>query len=67
MFNQPLTELGMDIGFGDHRHKSQEVVAEKLKVIAQEIGGGPFDRIYFLVDCQPNPFAKLIYIKAGTV
>jgi hypothetical protein len=51
----------MDIGYGEHRRKSQKAVAEKLKVIAQELGGGPFDRIYFLVDCQPDPFSELIF------
>jgi hypothetical protein len=51
----------MDIGYGEHRRKSQEVVAQKLKGIAQEIGGGPFDHVYFLVDCQPDPFSQLIF------
>jgi hypothetical protein len=61
VFREPLAELAMDIGYGEHRRKSQKAVAEKLKVIAQELGGGPFDRIYFLVDCQPDPFSELIF------
>jgi hypothetical protein len=50
----------MDIGYGDHRHQSQQTVAIQLRNIANEIGCGPFNRIYFLVDCQPDPFAELI-------
>jgi hypothetical protein len=61
VFVEPLTELHMGIGYGEHRHRSQGAVAEKLKQIARGINGGPFDRIYFLVDCQPEPFAELIY------
>jgi hypothetical protein len=63
VFPEPLVELGMDIGYGMHRRISQEAVAAKLKEVAQEVGGGPFDRIYFLVDCQPDPFAELIWLK----
>ena len=55
VFPEPMTELQMDIGYGEHRHASQRAVAEKLKPIAQAVGAGPFDRIYFLVDCQPDP------------
>jgi hypothetical protein len=64
VFPEPLSELGMDIGYGRHRRISQQAVAAKLKEVAEEIGGGPFERIYFLVDCQPEPFAELIWLKA---
>lgn len=63
VFPEPMTELQMDIGYGEHRHASQRAVAEKLKPIAQAVGAGPFDRIYFLVDCQPDPFSQLIFLK----
>jgi hypothetical protein len=59
VFSEPLSELGMEIGCG--ARISQEAVAAKLKAVAQEIGGGPFDRVYFLVDCQPEPFSELIF------
>jgi len=31
-----------------------------LENVAKEIGRGLFDRLYFLVDCQPEPFSALI-------
>ncbi len=61
VFREPLTELRMDIGYGEHRRQTQRAVGLKLREIAQEIGAGPFDRIYFLVDCQPDPFSELIF------
>jgi len=63
VFPEPMFELGMEIGYGKHKLKSQEAVAEKLKPITEELGRGPFDRIYFLVDRQPHPFAQLIFVK----
>ena len=60
VFVEPLTELHIEIGYGDHRHQSQRTAAIQLRNIANEIGCGPFDRIYFLVDCQPDPFSELI-------
>jgi hypothetical protein len=63
VFPEPLAELGMDIRYGTHRRISQKAVATKLKEVAREIGEGPFDRIYFLVDCQPDPFAELIWLR----
>ena len=59
VFVEPIKELGLQIGYGEHRRKTQEAVAAQLKIVAQEIGGGPFDRVSFLVACQhqPDPFS----------
>ncbi|MGO9453542.1 MAG: hypothetical protein ACLQDV_21215 [Candidatus Binataceae bacterium] len=58
IFLEPMTELGLQIGYGEPRRKSQQAVAAKLRPIAQETGLGSFDRIYFLVDRQPEPFSS---------
>jgi hypothetical protein len=62
VFIEPMIEMGLHVGFGEHRRKTQEVVAAKLTPIAREIGGGAFDRIWFLVDCQPEPFSQEIFV-----
>jgi hypothetical protein len=64
VFVEPIRELGLQVGYGDHRRKRQETVAEQLKIVAQKIGGGPFERVYFLIDCQPVPFSAEIWCQS---
>jgi hypothetical protein len=60
IFPEPFSELGLQVGYGPHRRESQRAVAEELAAVAREIGCGPFDRIFFSVDCQPEAFAAEI-------
>lgn len=62
VFIEPMIEMGLQVGFGEHRRKTQKDVAAKLTPIAREIRGGAFDRIWFLVDCQPDPFSQEIFV-----
>lgn len=65
VFPEPLAEFEMEIGYAGR--KSQEAVGVKLKEAIdaiRDITRGPFDRIYFLVDCQPDPFSQLIFSKS---
>jgi len=60
-FIEPMRELGLQVGYGDHRRETQLKVAAALESSAREIGSGPFDHVYFLVDCQPDPFCSEIF------
>jgi hypothetical protein len=61
VFNAPMFELNMEVGYGEHRRISQDNVASMAKVVLHELGGrGPFDRVFFLIDCQPNPYVSEI-------
>jgi len=54
-----MFELGMDVGYGAHRKASQESVASLAKDILHKLsGGGPFDRVFLMVDCQPDPYVS---------
>src|SRR5216684_6569731 len=56
VFNGPLLELGMEVGYGAHRKASQDSVASKAKSLLHKLGGGgPFDRVFLMIDCQPDP------------
>jgi hypothetical protein len=62
VYPEPLIE--MDIGYAGR--ESQKAAGAKLKAAIdarEDITRGPFDRIYFLVDCQPDPVSQLIFSK----
>ncbi len=59
VFNGPLLELGMEVGYGAHRKASQDSVASKAKSLLHKLGGGgPFDRVFLMIDCQPDPYVS---------
>lgn len=51
-------ELGMQVGYGAHRRETQDRTATKASTLLGEIGKGPFDRVFFMVDCQPETYVS---------
>jgi hypothetical protein len=59
VFNGPLLELGMEVGYGAHRKASQDSVASMAKSLLHKLGGGgPFDHMFLMIDCQPDPYVS---------
>jgi hypothetical protein len=52
VFNAPLLELRVEVGYGVHRMATQERVANMAKALLRELGElGAFDRVFFLICC----------------
>jgi hypothetical protein len=59
VFDGPMRELGMDVGYGTHRKASQESVAARAKTLLRKLGGGgPFDHVFLMIYCQPDPYVS---------
>src|SRR6266852_2911592 len=59
VFNGPLLELRMEVGYGAHRKASQDNVAGMAKTLFHKLGGGgPFDHVFLMIDCQPDPYVS---------
>lgn len=66
VFNAPFVELKMEVGYGAHRRASQEKVATIAATIVCELGGGAFDRIFFMIDCQPDVYVSELWRNAAS-
>jgi hypothetical protein len=58
VFNAPYTELGMQVGHGAHRRESQDRTAARASTLLNEIGKGSFDRVFLMIDCQPETYVS---------
>ena len=67
VFNGPLLELGMEVGYGEHQKESQVRVASMAKDLLHKLGGGPFDHVFLMIDCQPDPYVSELWSKARIV
>jgi hypothetical protein len=56
VFNAPYTELGMQVGHGGHRRESQDKTTAMASGLLNEIGKGSFDRVFLMIDCQPETY-----------
>jgi hypothetical protein len=61
VFNAPMNELGLSVGYGSFRRETQDRVASVAETLLQEIGGGPFDRVFLMIDCQPDPYVLEVW------
>jgi len=60
VFNAPYAELGMQVGYGEHRRESQGRTAAMASTLLDETGNGPFDRVFLMIDCQPDTYVSEI-------
>jgi len=65
VFNAPFVELKMQVGYGAHRRASQDKVAMLAATIVRKIGGGAFDSVFFMIDCQPETYVSQLWPKPG--
>jgi hypothetical protein len=54
-FAAPLYELQLQVSYGRERGESQDRVAAMASTLLSEIGKGPFDRVFLMIECQELP------------
>jgi len=65
-FAAPLHELGLQVSYGPERRESQDSVVAIASTLLSEIGKGPFDRVFLMIECQELPSVSELGLTTST-